>query len=94
MIVAAELPVANLARLQQAAATHKVSTEQGAERKKRKRADETKGHQIDRGKKYTREKVTPKFVQKVADTKKATATAKAAKAAQAQASTPAVIVLD
>ena len=69
-----------------------MRTEQGAERQKRKRADERKGHQIDRRKKYTRERETPEFRQKVADAKKARADAKAAKAAQAQA--PDVIVLD
>ena len=58
LIVAAALPVANLARLQKAVATQKVRTEQGAERQKRKRADERKGHQIDRRKKYTRERDT------------------------------------
>ena len=93
MIVAAELPVADLARLQQAAATQKVRIEQGVERKKRKRADEKKGDQIDRRKKYRREKVTAKFVQKVAAAKAATAAAKAAKAAKA-AATPDVVVLD
>ena len=97
MIVAAELPVANLARLQKAAATQKVRTEQGVERKKRKCADEKKGDQIDRRKKYRRERETSKFVQKVADAKAAAAAAKAAtsiaKAAKA-APTPAVIVLD
>ena len=47
LIVVAELPVADLARLQKAAATQKVRTEQGVERKKRNRADEKKGDQID-----------------------------------------------
>ena len=51
LIVVAELPVADLARLQKAAATQKVRTEQGVERKKRKCADEKKGAQIDRRKK-------------------------------------------
>ena len=90
MIVVAELPVADLARLQKAAATQKVRTEQGVERKKRNRADEKKGDQIDRRKKYRREAVTPKFVQKVAAEKAARAAAKAAKAA----GMPDVIVLD
>ena len=79
LIVAAELPVADLARLQKAAATQKVRTEQGVERKKRNSADKKKGDQIDRRKKYREEKVTPKFVQKVADAKKARAAAKVAK---------------
>ena len=55
LIVVAELPVADLARLQKAAATQKVRTEQGVERKKRNRADEKKGDQIDRREKYRRE---------------------------------------
>ena len=92
LIVAAALPVPNLARLQKAVAIQKVRTEQGAERQKRKRADERKGHQIDRRKKYTRERERPEFRHKVADAKKARADAKAAKAAQAQAQD--VIVLD
>ena len=94
LIVAAEVPVANLARLQKAVATQKVRTNQGAEREKRKQADKAKNYQIDRRKKYRREKVTVEFVQKVAAEKAARAAAKAAKAAQAQAPTPDVIVLD
>ena len=38
LIVAAEVPVANLARLQKAAATQKVRTDQGAERENIARA--------------------------------------------------------
>ena len=94
LIVAAELPVADLARLQKAAATQKVRTEQGVEREKRKQVDKAKNYQIDRRKKYRREKETVEFVQKVAAEKAARAAAKAAKAAQAQAPTPDVIVLD
>ena len=94
MIVVAELPVADRARSQKAAATDKVRTEQGVERKRRNRAEEKKGDQIDRRKKYRREAVTPKFVQSVAVAKAARAATKAAKAVQAQAPTPDVIVLD
>ena len=90
MIVAAEVPVADLARSPKAAATQKVRTEQGVERKKRNSADEKKGDQIERRKKYRREKVTVEFVQKVAAEKAARAAAKAAKAA----GMPDVIVLD
>ena len=94
MIVVAEVPVADLARLQKAAATQnlgqKVRTEQGVEREKRNQTDKAKNYQIDRRKKYRREKETGEFVQKVAAEKAARAAAKAAKAA----GMPDVIVLD
>ena len=91
LVVAADLPVheANAAQWQRAAAAQRTRTDQGVERKKRKLADEAKNHQVDRRKKYRREKVTEEFVQKVAAPKAARAAAKAAKAA----ATPDMIVL-